>query len=72
MASTNTLPDLNGIFLLIADQDSSNLRNLKRYLTELGAIVHLAGTMTNAQMIIANKLVHAVLADTEFDQRDGF
>lgn len=72
MATTNMLPDLNGIFLLIADQDSSNLRNLKRYLTELGAIVHLAGTMTNAKMIIANKLVHAVLADSGFDQKNGF
>ncbi|NQU62777.1 MAG: sigma-54-dependent Fis family transcriptional regulator [SAR324 cluster bacterium] len=72
MASTDILPDLNGIFLLIADQDSSNLRNLKRYLTELGAIVYLAGTMTNARMIISSKLVHAVLADPEFDQRNGF
>ena len=72
MASTNTLPDLSGIFLLIADQDSSNLRNLKRYLTELGAIVYLAGTMTNARMIITSKLVHAILADTDFDQKNGF
>ncbi|MFH2130774.1 MAG: sigma-54 dependent transcriptional regulator [bacterium] len=72
MTSTRTLPDLNGVFLLIADQDSSNLRNMKRYLTELGAIVHLAGTMANAQGIISNKLVHAVLADAEFDKRNGF
>ncbi|MBU2644420.1 sigma-54 dependent transcriptional regulator [bacterium] len=72
MTSTRTLPDLNGVFLLIADQDSSNLRNMKRYLTELGAIVHLAGTMTNATGIISNKLVHAVLADAEFDKRNGF
>ncbi len=71
MASTNILPDLNGVFLLIADQDSSNLRNLKRYLSELGAIVHLAGTMTNAQMIVSNKLVHAVLVDAEFDRKHG-
>ncbi len=71
MAPTNILPDLNGVFLLIADQDSSNLRNLKRYLVELGAIVHLAGTMTNAKNIISNKLVHAVLADVDFDRRNG-
>lgn len=71
MASTNILPDLNGVFLLIADQDSSNLRNLKRYLSGLGAIVHLAGTMTNAKMLISNKLVHAVLMDAQFDGKNG-
>jgi len=71
MAPTTILPNLNGVFLLIADQDSSNLRNLKRYLVELGAIVHLAGTMTNAQNIIGNKLVHAVLADANFDRNHG-
>jgi len=72
MASTKILPDLNGVFLLIADRDSSNLRNLKRHLSGFGAIVHLAGTLANAQAIISNKLVHAVLADVDFDRANGF
>jgi DNA-binding NtrC family response regulator len=64
--------DLNGIFLLIADRDMSNLRNLKRELTEMGATVYLAENMVSARQVISGKLVHAVLVDREFDQHNGF
>jgi len=72
MAVIDQKMDLNGIFLLIADRDSSNLRNLKRELSEWGATVHLAGNMGTARMVISGKLVHAVLVDRDFDQRNGF
>lgn len=64
--------DLSGVFILVADNDTSNLRSLKRSLTELGATVYLASNMSTAHMTISNKLIHGILADSRFDHNGGY
>ena len=55
--------DLQGIGILIIDDDTSNLRNLKRALTERGAQVHLASDLSGARSLLSQHLIHAVLVE---------
>jgi len=62
---------LSGVSLLIIDQDTSNLRGLKKSLVSQGASVYLAGDLTTAQAIISSRLVHVTLVDENIEQSQG-
>jgi len=63
MTRNQIKPDLQGINILIVDDDTSNLRNLKRLLTEIGAKVYLSSDLSGARSVMSRHLVHAILAE---------
>lgn len=63
--------NLNGICILIIDQDTSNLRGLKKLLVSQDASIYLAGDLTTANTIISSRLVHVILADENIEQNHG-
>ncbi|MBU3914837.1 sigma-54 dependent transcriptional regulator [bacterium] len=64
--------DLKQISVLILDNDASTLRHLKRSLQEIGVVVYPATDTVNAQQIISQNLVHAVLADVNIVAATSF
>ncbi len=64
--------NLNGIFVLIVDNDTTSLRNLKRSLQELGAKVRLAGNIAKAHQVISQKLVHTMIVEAGLKDGSGF
>ena len=55
--------DLQGINILIVDDDTSNLRILKRALTAFGAKVYLSSDLVGATSVMSRHLVHSILVE---------
>ncbi|MBU2514072.1 sigma-54 dependent transcriptional regulator [bacterium] len=64
--------NLNGIFILLVDDDTTSLRNLKGSLQELGAKVRLAGNIARAHQVISQKLVHTMIVEASLKDGSGF
>ena len=62
---------LNGVFVLIVDNDINSLRNLKGALQELGAQVRLAENIVKAHQVISQKLVHVMLVEASLKDGSG-
>ncbi len=72
MSAKNTLPILDHTGVLVLDNDTANLRSLKRSLSKLGAKVFLAGDIADAYKLINQELIHAVLAEINLKQGNSF
>lgn len=62
---------LNGVFVLIVDDDTNSLRQVKRAFENLGAKVRLADTIAKAHQIISQKLVHALIIEPGLKDGSG-
>ena len=71
MIDSDPTIDLQGIFLLIVDNDTSSLRSLKGLFQELGAKVRLASSLGKAQQVMSQKLVHAMLVEASLKDGSG-
>lgn len=64
--------ELKGIYILVVDDDTSNLRNLKRSLEEIGAKVQLAKDLSSAHSAIKQNVIHAMLVEASLKDGSGF
>lgn len=71
MNDIQTTISLQGIFILVVDNDTSTLRILRRQLEDLGAKVRLASSIVKAQQVIAQKLVHVMLVEASLQDGSG-
>jgi DNA-binding NtrC family response regulator len=71
MDNKNNEIELNGVFVLIVDSDTNNLRNLKRKLQLAGAKVRLAENLTKAHQVISHKLIHTLLVESSLQDGSG-
>ncbi len=71
MLGTNNRISLQGICILILDNDIASLRSLKRSLKDLGAKVHLASNVTTALHLLSQQLIHAILVESNLKNGNG-
>ncbi len=71
MATTDTLPDLKGLQILVLDDDQAIQRSLARALRGLGATVHTAGDLRTAELLLESEPMTIVLADLKLKQGTG-
>ncbi len=64
-------PDLNGLSLLIIDDDTSIISSLKRLLSGMGAQVHGVNSVRQARLSLEKNLPDAVLADLQLKDGTG-
>jgi len=65
------LPNLNGLTLLVVDDEPSIVRSLVRVFTGLGAEVTGVGSIREARLQVADKVPDAVLADLQLKDGTG-
>ncbi len=71
MNNKNNEIELGGVFVLIVDNDTNSLRNLKGLLQTAGAKVRLAESIAKAHQVISQKLVHVLLVEASLQDGSG-
>ena len=65
-------PDLNGVAVLVVDDEADARELARRILVGAGATVHTAGSADDAEVLLDRHPVNVVVCDVGMPGRDGY